>query len=286
MKLLVMPSSIKQINEIMDSIDGVIVGLDKLCINMPVNFTKEEVFEIIDICNKNNKEIFISLNKNMFNSDLDYLKEILLELDKKEINGIMYYDIAIVNMKEELDLKTDLVWNQEHLTTNYLTSNYWYDFGAKYTYLSSEITIEEINEIKEKASAKLMVTLFGYLPMFVSRRHLVKNYLDTFDLKDDSKINVLEKEGNKYQIIDSKDGTVAYSSRILNGITEVLNTKVDYMVLNSFSIDDDKFKEVVYMFKNVTNNNVNEYKEKIDSMFKTNLGFLYKETIYKVKNND
>jgi len=286
MKLLIMPSSIKQINEIIDNIDGVIVGLNKLCINMPVNFTKKEVFEIIDICNKNNKEIFISLNKNMFNSDLDYLKEILLELDKKEINGIMYYDIAIVNMKEELGLKTALVWNQEHLTTNYLTSNYWYDFGAKYTYLSSEITIEEINEIKEKASAKLMVTLFGYLPMFVSRRHLVKNYLDTFDLKDDSKINILEKEGNKYQIIDSEDGTVAYSSHILNGITEVLNTKVDYMVLNSFSIDDGKFKEVVYMFKTVTTDNVNDYKEKIDSMFKTNLGFLYKETIYKVKKND
>lgn len=286
MKLLVMPSSMKQISEIIDNIDGVIVGINKLCINMPFNFTRQEVFEIIDICNKNNKEIFISLNKNMFNSDLDYLKETLLELDKKEIDGIMYYDIAIVNMKEELGLKTALVWNQEHLTTNYLTSNYWYDFGAKYTYLSSEITIEEINEIKEKASAKLMVTLFGYLPMFVSRRHLVKNYLDTFDLKDDSKINILEKEGNKYQIIDSEDGTVAYSSHILNGITEVLNTKVDYMVLNSFSIDDDKFKEVVYMFKTVTTDNVNNYKEKIDSMFKTNLGFLYKETIYKVKKND
>lgn len=286
MKLLIMPSSIKQINEIMDSIDGLVVGLDKLCINMPFNFNKNQVFEIIDICNKNNKEVFISLNKNMFNSDLDYLKEILLELDKKEINGIMYYDIAIVNMKEELGLKTDLVWNQEHLTTNYLTSNYWYNFGAKYTYLSSEITIEEINEIKEKASAKLMVTLFGYLPMFVSRRHLVKNYLDTFDLKDNSKINILEKEGSKYQIIDCEDGTVAYSSHILNGITEVLNTKVDYMVLNSFSIDDDKFKEVVNMFKTVTTDNVNEYKEKIDSMFKTNLGFLYKETIYKVKKND
>lgn len=286
MKLLVMPSSMKQISEIIDNIDGVIVGINKLCINMPFNFTRQEVFEIIDICNQNNKEIFISLNKNMFNSDLDYLKETLLELDKKEIDGIMYYDIAIVNMKEELGLKTALVWNQEHLTTNYLTSNYWYDFGAKYTYLSSEITIEEINEIKEKASAKLMVNLFGYLPMFVSRRHLVKNYLDTFDLKDDSKINILEKEGNKYQIIDSEDGTVAYSSHILNGITEVLNTKVDYMVLNSFSIDDDKFKEVVYMFKTVTNDNVNDYKEKIDSMFKTNLGFLYKETIYKVKKND
>ncbi len=286
MKLLVMPSSIKQIKNLNDNIDGVIVGLNGLCINMPVNYTKEEIFEIIDICIENKKEIFISLNKNMFNSDLDYLKEILIELDKREITGIMYYDIAIVNIKEELKLKTSLVWNQEHLTTNYLTSNYWYDFGAKYTYLSSEITIDEINEISDKVSSKIMINLFGYLPMFVSRRHLVKNYLDTFNLTDNSKINYIEKEGNKYQIIDTNDGTVAYSAHVLNGITEVLNTKADYMVLNSFSIDDDKFKEIVYMFKTVNKDNQDKYKEKIDSMFKTNLGFLYKETIYKVKKND
>lgn len=286
MKLLVMPSSIKQIKDLNDSIDGVIVGLNKLCINMPVNYTKEEIFEIIDICIDNKKEIFISLNKNMFNSDLDYLKEILIELDKKEITGIMYYDIAIVNIKDELKLKTPLVWNQEHLTTNYLTSNYWYDFGAKYTYLSSEITIDEINEISDKVLSKTMINIFGYLPMFVSRRHLVKNYLETFNLNDSSKINYIEKEGNKYQIIDTNDGTVAYSAHVLNGITEVLNTKADYMVLNSFSIDDDKFKEVVNMFKTVNKDNQDKYKEQIDSMFKTNLGFLYKETIYKVKRND
>lgn len=286
MKLLVMPSSIKQIKDLNDSIDGVIVGLNKLCINMPVNYTKEEIFEIIDICIDNKKEIFISLNKNMFNSDLDYLKEILIELDKKEITGIMYYDIAIVNIKDELKLKTSLVWNQEHLTTNYLTSNYWYDFGAKYTYLSSEITIDEINEIKGKVTSKIMINLFGYLPMFVSRRHLVKNYLETFNLTDSSKVNYIEKEGNKYQIMDTNDGTVAYSAHVLNGITEVLNAKADYMVLNSFSIYDDKFKEVVNMFKTVNKDNQDDYKEKIDSMFKTNLGFLYKETIYKVKKND
>ncbi len=286
MKLLVMPSSIKQIKDLNDSIDGVIVGLNKLCINMPVNYTKEEIFEIIDICIDNKKEIFISLNKNMFNSDLDYLKEILIELDKKEITGIMYYDIAIVNIKDELKLKTPLVWNQEHLTTNYLTSNYWYDFGAKYTYLSSEITIDEINEIRDKVTSKIMINLFGYLPMFVSRRHLVKNYLETFNLTDSSKVNYIQKEGNKYQIIDTNDGTVAYSAHVLNGITEVLNAKADYMVLNSFSIYDDKFKEVVNMFKTVNKDNQDDYKEKIDSMFKTNLGFLYKETIYKVKKND
>ena len=90
MKILIMPNSIKQVNELLEKIDGIIVGLDKLCINMPYNFSLDEINELITICNENDKEIFISLNKNMFNKDLDYLKEILLTLDSKNITGIFY----------------------------------------------------------------------------------------------------------------------------------------------------------------------------------------------------
>lgn len=286
MKNLIMPNSIQQLNDLLNNIDGVIVGLDKLCINMPYNFNYDELKEIIKICNDNSKEIFISLNKNMHNKDLEYLKNILIDLDKYNINGIIYYDIALVNYKKELKLNIPLVWGQEHLTTNYLTSDYWYSFGALYTYLSSEITLDEVNEISENCKAKTMVTMFGYLPMFVSRRHLVKNYLDTFNIKDNSKINYIEKEGKQYKIVDSSDGTVAYSANVLKGIEEVLRLKTDYIVLNSFSINDADFKEVVSMFKNVNKTNVKEYKERIDSMFSTDFGFLYKETIYKVKKND
>lgn len=286
MRNLIMPKSIQQLNNLLNELDGVIVGLDKLCINMPYNFNYDEIKEIIKICNDNNKEIFISLNKNMHNKDLEYLKNILIDLDKYNINGIIYYDIALVNYKEELKLNNSLVWGQEHLTTNYLTSDYWYSFGALYTYLSSEITLDEVNEISKSCKAKTMVTMFGYLPMFVSRRHLVKNYLDTFNIKDNSRINYITKEGKQYQIIDSSDGTVAYSANVLNGIEEVLKLKTDYIVLNSFGINDDSFKEVVRMFKEVNKSNVKEYKERIDSMFSTDFGFLYNETIYKVKKND
>ena len=79
--------------------------------------------------------------------------------------------------------------------------------------LSSEITLDEVKEIEKEAKAKLMLPVFGYLPMFVSRRHLVKNYLETFNLEDNSKINYIEKEGKIYPIIDNEEGTIAYSSK-------------------------------------------------------------------------
>ena len=219
----------------------------------------------------------------MFNKDLEILEYTLLQLDNLKLNGILYYDIAIVNFKKNLKLVTPLVWNQEHLTTNYLTSNFWYEYGAKYTMLSSEITLDEINEIALNANAKTMVPIFGYLPMFVSRRHLVKNYLDTFKIKDDSNINYIEKENKTYAIIDSNDGTIAYSNKCLNGINETLKLNVDYIVLNSFNINNATFKRVVSMYNIVNESNVQEFKEEIDKMLDTDTGFLYKETVYEVK---
>ena len=283
MKLLIMPKSIDQIESLIEDIDGVIVGIKDLSINQPAYFTLEEIKKINEIIKNNGKEIFVSLNKNMFNKDLEILEYTLLQLDNLKLNGILYYDIAIVNFKKNLKLVTPLVWNQEHLTTNYLTSNFWYEYGAKYTMLSSEITLDEINEIALNANAKTMVPIFGYLPMFVSRRHLVKNYLDTFKIKDDSNINYIEKEDKIYAIIDSNDGTIAYSNKCLNGINETLKLNVDYIVLNSFNINNATFKRVVSMYNIANESNVQEFKEEIDKMLETDTGFLYKETVYEVK---
>lgn len=283
MKLLIIPKSIDQIESLIEDIDGVIVGIKDLSINQPAYFTLDEIKKINEIIKNNGKEIFVSLNKNMFNKDLEILEYTLLQLDNLKLNGILYYDIAIVNFKKNLKLVTPLVWNQEHLTTNYLTSNFWYEYGAKYTMLSSEITIDEINEIALNANAKTMVPIFGYLPMFVSRRHLVKNYLDTFKIKDDSNINYIKKEDKMYAIIDSNDGTIAYSNKCLNGINETLKLNVDYIVLNSFNINNATFKRVVSMYNIVNESNVQEFKEEIDKMLDTDTGFLYKETIYEVK---
>lgn len=283
MKLLIMPRSIDQAVSLIEHIDGMIVGLKNMSVNMPSYYSYDEIVRFVNIAKKFNKEIFVSLNKNMFNEDLKYLKEILIKLDDLKLNGILYYDISIVNIKKEEKLVTPLVWNQEHLTTNYLTSNFWYEHGAKYTMLSSEITLDEVKEIEKEAKAKLMLPVFGYLPMFVSRRHLVKNYLETFNLEDNSKINYIEKEGKIYPIIDNEEGTIAYSSKCLNGILETLKLDIDYIVLNSFNINDKVFRDVVFMYSVVNDTNALEFKEKIEEMLDTDLGFLYKETVYKVK---
>ena len=287
LKKIVIPSSWKMIQNLVHKVDGFIVGIKELSVNLP--FYVDNLEEVVTFVKGYDKEIFISLNKNIHNSELELLRETLFKLEKIGVSGVIYYDAGVVNIKRELNLNLDLVWGQEHMTTNYLTGNYWYDFGVKYMFVSNEVTIDEIIEINNKTNSKLMVQLFGYTPIFNSKRHLIDNYLKTFKLNEAGNY-MIEKEGKSYHIIDDFKGTTVFSANILNGIGEYLNLKnnnIDYVVLNSYSIDDDDFDKVVELFNSVSDINQDNYIEQVDNMFNNvDRGFLYTETVYKVKSNE
>lgn len=281
-RIITNPSSLDEIIKTKDMVDGFIIGIKDFCVN--TNYKIEDFSLLNDL---KDKDIFISLNKNMHDSDINKVKDILIELNNYNIKGIIYYDVGVLNIYNKLNLNYDLIWAQEHLVTNYNTINYWNQMGANYAFISNDITEEEIIDIVKNSKSKLLINLFGYLPMFVSKRHIVKNYLEYFKLNDNSKINYIEKEDKKYPIIDSNIGTEVYSNNILNGIKTFVNIDFDYVVLNSFNINLEDFTEIIDMFKNVDKSNVEKYYTKINSMFKNiDEGFLNTKTIYRVKKND
>ena len=259
----------KEIEKLEPLVDAFIIPIKDYSINYESYFTLEELDKI-----KTEKEIFVSINRNIHNNEIEAFKELLMSLNEKNIKGVIFYDIAVINLKNKLKLKYDLVWSQEHLTTNYMTINYWNEKGAKYTYLSSEITIDEIKEIIDNTTSKLFLNVFGHIPIFTSRRHLVNNYIETFSLnKSDS--YVLSKEGKTYPITDSDNGTTVYSDYILNALEKVKNLNIDYLVFNPFDIEEKAYLQVI-----------KDFKENKKSTYPEELGFLEKETVYKVKNND
>ncbi len=286
MKLVVIPRSKEELKNLSNIADSFVVGYQGLCVNVETSFSQEELEELIDICTKNHKELFVLLNKNMMEEDLSPLKEALLFLDTKKVAGVFYYDIAIVEMKEELSLHLPLVWAQEHMTTNALTSNFWYQHGAAYTLLSSEITKEEILAIKKETKAKLIVPIFGYPSMFVSKRHLITNYCEMFHIKNISGLHYIKDATNIYPIQNDEDGTVAYASHAINGIEEMPCFEaagINYVLLNSIFIEEPVFYEIVECYAKATKDNVSYCKEQINTKLACDEGFLYKETIYKVK---
>ena len=250
-----------------DLVDTFIIPIDDFSVNYEKTFCLNDVKKINDV-----KKSFVVLNKNIHNDELGKLEKLLLEIENIGVLGIIFYDISIVNLKKKLNIKTPLVWYQEHLVTNYKTINYWNKKGVEWAYLSSELTKRELDEIADNTNFKLFVTVFGYLPMFTSRRNLVESYLNTFNLKENGYEKRIVNEGKEYIITDNYKGTVVYSDYILNALDEDFSN-FDYIVFNSNFINDEDVLEII-----------EKYREgKTDYKYPINHGFLYKETVYKVK---
>ncbi len=274
MKKLVIIKNLDSISKL-DNIDGYIVGLKDFSVGVNLYL---DINEIVNLLKKTDKEIFVAVNKNIRNRDLTKLKENLDILNNINIKGILYYDTAVYMLSID---KNKLVLNKEHSLTNYATINYWNKKGIDSFYLSSEITLKEIEEIKNNTKTKLFVNVFGYLPIFLSKRNLITNYKKNFTIDDSSDIYYMEKEGKKYPLLETYDGTIVYSSMILSAYDDYdkIDKLVDYAVFNSFIIDEDTFIEAVEVFDKRLG------KDRLDMLlnYNTDTAFLHKETIYKVK---
>ena len=283
-KIVVIPNSLDNISNIINSDSYLLLGIDKYSVNT-LNISFNEIKNILNITNN----VFLSLNKNISNSELLEVEKLLIEISKLDIKGLFYADVAIVNIVNRLKLNINLIWSAEHLTTNYFTINYWYKHNVKSTFLSNEITKEEIVDIVNNTDSKIFVQLFGFIPMYVSKRHAVKNYLNHFKLDLNSSKYYLFKEDKKYSIVDNNEGTMIYSNFIINGLKEYseLKNTIDYVIINGYDIDSNKLLSVINIFKEINKKNVKEFDNKLLSLF-DNLDkvFLYEETIYRVKKNE
>lgn len=239
------------------------------------------------------KNIFISIDKNIFNDDLDYLEKALKTIDKLNIKGIFFYDLAVLSLNKKLNLKTKLILNQDFLLENYKTCNYYQKEGIKGVVLSP-LTISEIEEIKNNTTLEIFINIFGHQLMAVSKRHLLTSYFTHINEKNDKKtISIKEKTGT-YPVIEDTYGTKFLTKDILNGIryiNKLKQMKIDYIILDSILIENDTFSKIVEYYKEAINKDLKEERlleieKEIKSLVETSLGFFENKTIYKVKRND
>lgn len=284
MKLLVEPSIKNYIDK--KSIDGIIVSLKDLSVGSEIYYTKEEIKKISE--EYPDLEIFVNINKNFFNEDLNLLEENLLYLEKINIKGILFYDLAVLQLKRKLNLTNDLVWSQTHMVNNYKTCNYYHKKGVKYAYLSKEITLDETLEIITKANTISMVEVVGMPSVAFSERKLITNYYKDLNKSPKKKLTVTEKITNQeYELTEDNNGTNFILKKITNAtsiIKDLYNVNTGYIVVKQYGLEEFNINELLKDIKTYINNKcldeafIEKYKVLGD-----NTNFFFKKTIYQVK---
>lgn len=263
--LVVIPNKKEDIKNILKKdIHGLILGIKGLSI-YPLEL---DIEEIIEIANNTNKEITVAMNKMIHNKDLSLVREVLGKIKNSKIKKIMFYDLGIFNICKNMHIDKELILSEEHLNASISSNKFYYDNGIKNTFITSDITYEELLEIKNNTKMNIYYTVYGYLPIFYSRRYLLTNYFKYInkEMKDDT-YYIFNKE-LRYMIKEYNYGTIIYSP-LINLINEVDKIKdIDNLVIDLSYTDD-----IVVIDKFINN----------ESMDNTYIGFFNKKTIYKLK---
>lgn len=268
--------------------DGLILSLKNYSSQSYLTYTFEEIEQIIK--DNPDKEIFINLNKNFFNDEIESLKEILLKIDKLNVKGIFFYDLAILQLKKECNLKTDLIWSQTYMVNNYKTCNYYHSKGVKYALLSKEITLEEIKEMITKSKIEAMVETVSMPSVAFSKRKLLTNYYHNLNKEAKKNLVVTEKATNEeYQVLEDETGTNFFLNKITNAtsiIKELYSCNCPYIILREYGIDHELFKELLIDTQKYIESKCQdeEYINKYESL-NDFTNFFFKKTIYQVKKN-
>lgn len=276
----------KELSKYLEFTDSFIIGLK----NFSINYYELDIDEIKELIKKyDNVNLFISINKNIFNNDLEKLEENILELSKLNIKGILFYDLSILSIVKRLNLNINLVYHQTHMVTNYNIINFYNDFGCSYAYLSTEITADEMKEISLKTNIKLMTLFIGHIIISHSKRKLVSNFYQKINKENNSKINIIQEKSknNKYYIKEDDKGSNILTYEILNGSQAFidLKDKIEYAILDNNLIDDDIFLKVLKLYKSKLDDVINDkyFLNEVEKLIGNYDGFFYTKTIYKVK---
>lgn len=285
MKITVVPSSINNLERYTKvGAEAFIFGLE----NYSVHYLSLSIEQIEDIVKAYpNIEVFISINRTIFNKDLQDLEEQMVRLNAIPIKGVLFYDLGVLSIYKKHKFHYSLGWHQTHMVTNYNTCNYYYDKGVEYGVLSSEITMDEMIEIKKRTSMKLFSFLLGHPVMAHSKRHLLTNYYSSMNKQYDGKEKILEEHDRKYIIKEDENGTCMFEGDIVNGTSYIgtLDSYIEYGIIYGFYIDENLLQKLIMLTKEVLDGTSSSMLE-LENLIGKYTGFFNKKTIFKVKKDE
>ena len=270
----------------LNSVDGIILPLEGFSVESVLSFSMNEIQKIKK---ESSCEVFVKLNKNFMNEDIETLKDVLIQLDQFKIDGVFFYDLAVLQLKKELHLTIPLIWNQTHMVNNVKTCNYYYSKGVEYALIGREITLEEIHEILDGTSMQIMVEVVSRPSVAFSKRSLISNYYHDLGKEGKKSLKITEGVSNRsFQLLENEDGTSFFLDRITNGvgvIHDLFEWGTSYIIMREYGIEDI-FQELISDTKEYIMNGCKDsfYVEKYQKLGDyTN--FFFQKTIYRVKKN-
>ena len=237
----------------------------------------------IEYCHKNNIEPFISITRIFMEDELDTIKTFI---QKYPTTKFVVSDIGVVQLFIDMNRIQDVVFDPTTLVCNSMDLDIYASLGVDAVAMSNEIPLKDVELSYKITKASMLYHVFGRKLMFYSKRKLVSVYKEFRSLEfENTNLSLIEEKRNyNIPLFENENGTYCYRQYnicLLNELDTLSFLK--YAYLESITLDDDCFVNVLSVFRKVVNKEITieEGNKEIETM---NLpiedGFAYEDTVH------
>jgi U32 family peptidase len=159
--------------------DAVYAGVPQFSLRVKENeFSLDQTKELIDYVHKQKKKIYITLNIYPHNNKIESFLDFLDKLIPLQPDALIMSDPGLIMLTQERYPNIPLHLSVQQNNVNYASAQFWEKFGIKRIILARELSLKEIETIKEKnPNLELEVFIHGAICIAYSGRCLLSNYL-------------------------------------------------------------------------------------------------------------
>lgn len=233
------------------------------------NFTMEQMKEGIDFAHSHGAKVYITANIYAHNADFCGMEQYFKEVEKMGADAVLVSDLGVFSVAKEATNLEIHVSTQAN-NTNYKSAAMWYGLGAKRIVVARELSLKEIQEVRENIPQDMEIEAFvhGAMCISYSGRCLLSNYLSGRDANKGAcshpcrwKYHLVEetRPGEYMPVEENERGTYIYNSKDLCMLANIPDLVKSGIV--SFKIEG-RMKTPFYV-----GTVVKAYREAIDDYF-------------------
>lgn len=253
--------------------DAVYLGGSKLNLRaFADNFTNEEMIDGVKYAHARGSKVYVVLNVFPHNSDLVGLEEYLLQLNEIGVDAILASDPSIIITAKEIVPDLEIHLSTQANNVNWRSAKYWYDQGVKRIVLARELSLQEIQEIRDRLpeDCDLEAFVHGSMCISYSGRCLLSNYMTGRDSNRGAcaqpcryKYHLVEEKrpGEYFPIVEDENGTYIMNSKDLCMIEHI----EDVIKAGVYSLKIEGRMKSAYYVAAV----VKAYRQAVDSYFES-----------------
>lgn len=219
------------------------------------NFTNEQIKEGIVFAHEHGVKVYITANILAHNYDLEGVKRYFLELKEIKPDALIISDPGVFRIAKEICPEIEVHISTQANNTNYMTYRFWYEQGAKRVVSARELSLAELQQIRQNIPDDLEIETFihGAMCISYSGRCLLSNYFTGRDANHGActhpcrwKYSIVEetRPGEYMPVYENERGTYIFNSKdlcMIEHIPELMESGID-----SFKIEG-RMKTALYV---------------------------------------